>query len=323
MDFHERSLGMRVKISVLAGGVGAARFLRGLVEVVDPRDVTAIVNVGDDVELLGLRISPDIDIVTYTLAGIVDESKGWGIRGDSFEALSRLRTYGADAWMALGDGDLATHIFRTHRLSTGASLSEVADEVRRRLGVASRILPATDDQLTTMVRLEDGRLVSFEEYYVRYAFRPRISAVTYRGCSSAAPARGVLEAIDSADAVVIAPSNPVASVMPILCVEEIARALRRRNRRIAISPIVGGRAVKGPAAQMMSDLGIEASPVGVARLYRGMADAIVMDEVDAEMAGRVSSEAGLAALVADTMMVDAGARRRLAQFVVEASESLA
>ena len=313
---------MRVRISVLAGGVGASRFLRGLVEVVDPGDVTAIVNVGDDVELVGLRISPDLDIVTYALAGIVDEAKGWGVAGDTFEALSRLRAYGEDVWMALGDRDLATHILRTYRLSRGAKLSDFADELRRRLGVATRILPVTDDPLTTMVRLEDGRLISFEEYYVRYNFRPRISAVTYRGCSSARPARGVVEAIESADAVVIAPSNPLASVMPILCVEEVARAMRGRGRRIAISPIVGGRAVKGPAAQMMADLGIEATPVGVAKLYRGFVDALVLDLADAELAGRVRSEAGVEALVADTMMVDAEARRRLAAFVVEALGSL-
>ncbi|MGC8555502.1 MAG: 2-phospho-L-lactate transferase [Conexivisphaera sp.] len=307
---------------VLAGGVGAARFLSGLASILDPRDVTAVVNVGDDVELLGLRISPDLDIVTYTLAGIVDESKGWGIRGDTFSALARLRNYGADAWMALGDGDLATHIYRTARLREGASLSEVTEEIRVRLGVKSRVLPVTDDRLTTMIRLRSGQLISFEEYYVRHAFRPRISGLTYAGCSSARPARGVLEAIESADALMIAPSNPVASVMPILCVEEVARAVRRRRARVAVSPIVGGRAVKGPAAQMMSDLGMEPSPVGVAKLYRGFLDAMILDSEDSGLVGRIAEEVGVRAYVTDTMMVDQASRRRLAEFAVGVAREL-
>ncbi len=311
-----------MKFAVIAGGVGAARFLRGLVDVVPPEDVTAIVNVGDDVDVLGLRVSPDVDIVTYTLAGIVDESKGWGVRGDTFRALLRLRDYGEDVWMALGDVDLATHIFRTNALSSGRALSEVADEIRRRLGVRSRILPVTDDRITTFVRLLDGRFISFEEYYVRYASRPRISAVTYRGCSSARPARGVVESIESADAVIIAPSNPIASVMPVLCVEEVGRAVRRHGRRVAVTPIVGGRAIKGPAARMMSDLGIEASPVGVAKLYRGLVDAMVLDEVDRGLAERVRSEAGVIPFVANTIMADAQSRRALARAVVEASKAI-
>jgi len=305
-----------VRISVLAGGVGAARFLQGLVNVVEPRDVTAIVNVGDDVDVMGLRISPDLDIATYTLAGLVDESKGWGFRDDAFRALSRLRNYGADVWMALGDEDLATHIYRTYRLAGGARLSEVTDEIRARLGVASRIVPATDDRVTTLVRLAGGSTVSFEEYYVRYGFRPRISGVTYSGCSSAEPAPGAVEAIESADAVIIAPSNPIASVMPILCIGEIAKAMRNRKRRIAISPIVGGRAVKGPAVQMMADLGMEPSPVGVAKFYRGLLDAIIIDSRDAGLSARVESEAGIRSFTADTMMVSADAKRRLAEFTL-------
>ena len=307
---------MDTKIAVFAGGVGAARFLQGLVGVVEPRDVTVIVNVGDDVEVMGLRVSPDLDIVTYTLAGLVDESKGWGFRGDTFRALSRLKSYGADVWMALGDEDLATHIYRTYRLASGARLSEVTDEIRTRLGVASRIVPATDDRVTTLVKLADERIVSFEEYYVRYGFEPRISGVTYSGCSSAKPAPGVLEAIESADAVIIAPSNPIASIMPIICIEKIAEAMRNRERRIAISPIVRGRAVKGPAAQMMADLGMEPSPVGVANIYRGLVDAIVIDSRDADLSARVESETGIRPFITDTMMVSADAKRRLAEFTL-------
>ncbi len=304
-----------MKVTVLAGGVGAARFTQGLADIIGQENVTAVVNVGDDIEVLGLKVSPDLDIITYTLAGLIDEGKGWGFADDGFRALEMLRRYGSDIWMMLGDMDLATHIYRTFKLRLGTKLSEVTAKIAEALGVKARILPATDDKVTTLVQLTDGRLVSFEEYYVRLKFKPRINGIIYRGCSTAVPAHGVLEELEEADSVIIAPSNPLASIMPILCIGGIRARIRDRTGVAAISPIVGGRAIKGPADKMMRELDIEPSPVGVARLYRDLVDLIVMDSVDDVHADAIRAM-GIDVHSTNTLMIDRASRARLAKDVL-------
>lgn len=306
-----------MRVVVLSGGVGGARFASGVASLVGQENLTVIVNVGDDVDLLGLRVSPDLDIVTYTLAGLVDEEKGWGFAGDTFNLIQQLRAYGFEVWMKLGDRDLATHLYRTLRLREGATLSEVTNEIRMRLGVKSRILPVTNDRVTTMVELEDGRVVSFEEYFVKLGFRPGVRSVVYKGCGSARPAPGVLEEIQGSDAVIIGPSNPIASIMPILCVKGVRRSVMLKERVAAVTPIVGGRALKGPADKMMRELGLEASVLGVAKLYKGVASLMVIDEVDSGYESDVR-RLGFRVVVTDTLMKDAGSRLRLARTVLNA-----
>ena len=305
-------------IVTLAGGVGAARFLEGVVQVVPPEDVTAIVNTGDDVTMHGLYISPDVDIVTYTLAGIVDETHGWGVRGDTYHALEMLRRLGADTWFLLGDRDLATHIRRTELLRAGATLSEVADQVRRALGVAARILPMSDQPVGTHIRTPGG-LIHFESYLVQRRAEDQVLGVSFVGAEQARPAPGVLEAIRDAAAVLIAPSNPIVSVGTILAVPGVRAALEEtRAPVVAISPIVGGAAIKGPAAPLMAALGYEVSARGVAACYAGLADVLVIDQVDAALADDIRA-AGMDVIVADTIMRDAGAKRSLAQVALDAA----
>ena len=301
----------------LGGGVGASRFLQGLVRVVPPEELDVIVNTGDDVELHGLHISPDVDTVMYTLAGLVDEERGWGIRGDTFRCLEMLGRYGCETWFRLGDMDLATHIYRTHLLRRGMKLSEVTDLLRRLLGVKARIIPMTDDRVETWIRTPTGEM-HFQEYYVKRGAVDPVLGVVYRGIKDASPAPGVLDAIRDADGVIICPSNPVVSVMPILSIRGVRGALKRTGARVlAISPIVGGAPVRGPADKLMRGLGAEVSAYGVSKLYSDVLDHFIMDRRDEEQKTRIE-ELGIDVTVADTIMRSLEDKVRLARVAVEA-----
>ncbi|MBI3325214.1 MAG: 2-phospho-L-lactate transferase [Nitrospinae bacterium] len=275
-------------ITVLAGGVGAAKFLRGLVEVVDPRDITIIGNTGDDIDLHGLHISPDIDIVTYTLAGISHAEQGWGIQGDTFHTLEMLGRYGHPTWFNLGDYDLATHIHRTERLRCGWPLSAITDEIRRALGVIPRILPMTDQRTETKIVTDEG-VLHFQEYLVQRRMEPTIRDVIYEGIEVAVPAPGVCEALREADGIIIPPSNPIVSIGTILAVPGVRQAITaRRARLVGVSPIVQGATLKGPADKLMLALGYEASAVGVARYYGKLLDGFVLDALDQALQESIS-----------------------------------
>jgi LPPG:FO 2-phospho-L-lactate transferase len=308
-------------ITVLAGGVGAARFLQGLVGLVPPESVTIVGNVGDDLEVSGLHVSPDLDTVLYTLTGWIDEERGWGVREDSDRALSRARQLGAEAWFWLGDVDLGLHLARTERLAAGEPLSAATARLAEALGLRSRLVPCTDDRLRTMLSTAAGEL-DFQTYYVRRRHADEVRAVRFDGAADARPAPGVIEAIEHADVVVLAPSNPIISIGPILAVAGVREALRRRSRStVAVSPIVAGRALRGPAAAMLRSLGHEASAVGVAHLYAGLVDALVIDGQDEDLADRVEAT-GVRAVVTDTIMRDQAARRALAQAALDAAGAL-
>jgi LPPG:FO 2-phospho-L-lactate transferase len=305
----------------LAGGVGAARFLRGLVRVRPPEEVTVVVNTGDDVVLHGLHVSPDIDTVLYTLSGEVDPVNGWGRAGETWHAMDELERYGGLTWFRLGDRDLATHLYRTQRLAEGASLSLVTAELALARRLALRVLPMTDGRVETRVTVTDGdgeREVGFQEYFVQRRHSVPVTSVRFAGVDAATPAPGVVEAIAGADAVVVCPSNPVVSVGPILAVPGVRDAVAaRRDRVVAVSPIVAGAALKGPADRMMSELGVEPSVVGVARLYAGFASALVVDSVDAGRAGDVE-RTGMRCVVAPSVMHDEQAAAALATATLEA-----
>ncbi|MEZ5236788.1 MAG: 2-phospho-L-lactate transferase [Acidimicrobiales bacterium] len=288
-------------ITVLAGGVGAARMLAGLQLVADPATICAIVNVGDDTVLHGLHISPDLDTCTYTLAGAINPETGWGLVGETWHAMAALERYGGLTWFRLGDKDLATHLYRTHRLREGAPLSQITAEITAGWGLGVRLLPATDDPLATTVALTDGSTISFQDYFVRLQHGVPITGVHFDGADAARPAPGVLEAVAEADTVVIAPSNPIVSIGPLLAVPGLREAIARRDRTVAVSPIIGGAALKGPADRMLRELGHDVSVVGVARLYAPLAEVLVIDEVDAGLAGEVAA-AGIRPVVAPTIM---------------------
>ena len=308
-------------ITVLAGGVGAARYLAGQLLVTPPTDVTAVVNVADDIELHGLHVSPDIDTVIYTLSGAIDPDRGWGLADETWNALSELRALGIDAWFNLGDRDIGTHLFRTTLLREGLSLSDVTARLAAARGLGCRVLPASDQRIETRVTLASGDEVGFQDYFVRLGHNVAISKVRFAGVEAARPAPGVLEAIVDADVVVIAPSNPVVSIGPVLAVGGVAEALAaRRERTVAVSPIVAGAAIKGPAARMLRELGEEASVVGVARRYRDAAGALVIDEADADLASAVA-DAGVRAVVAPTIMSSPEAAAELARRTVAAVSS--
>jgi LPPG:FO 2-phospho-L-lactate transferase len=298
-------------ITVLAGGVGAARFLSGLVQVRPQSEITAIVNTGDDVVMHGLRISPDLDTVTYTLAGAINPETGWGLVGETWQAMGALERY-ADVrplasaagatWFGLGDKDLATHMYRTHRVAEGAPLSEVTAEITGAWGLAVRLVPMTDDQVETRFTVEGEGELGFQEYFVARKHDVAVTAVRFAGAEAARPAPGVLEALRGADTIVIAPSNPIISIGPILAVPGIRDELTaRRDRVVAISPIVAGTAIKGPADRLMTDLGHEASVVGVARIYADIASALIVDVADSGLVDAVE-ETGMRCVVAETVM---------------------
>ena len=310
-----------MRITVLAGGVGAARFLDGLCRAVDPASVTAICNVGDDFAWHGLHVSPDIDTVIYTLAGLEGE-QGWGLRDDSLTALGELARLGEEPWFQIGDRDLATHVWRTAQLCDGRPLSEVTAELARRRGLRLGVLPATDDPHPTVVVTPEGPL-SFQDYFVRGRADADVVGIDLPGAAAARPAPGVLEAVAEAGLVVVAPSNPFVSIEPVLEVPGLRRALRESAAaRVAVSPIVGDAAVKGPAAAMLRTLGHEVSALGVARLYVGVVDAFVLDQVDRALAPAVEA-LGLRAIVTDTMMTSPQRRAALATRVVAAAGDVA
>ena len=300
-------------ITVLAGGVGAARYLAGQLLVTPAADVTAVVNVADDVELHGLHISPDIDTVIYTLSGAIDTGRGWGLADETWNALGELRALGLDAWFNLGDRDIGTHLFRTTLLRDGRSLSDVTARLASARGVGCRVLPVSDQRIETMVTLASGDEIGFQEYFVRLAHGVVISGVRFAGVDGAQAAPGVLDAVAAADVVVIAPSNPVVSIGPVLAVGGVTEVLAaRRERNVAVSPIVAGAALKGPADRMLRELGEESSVVGVARRYRDVVATLVIDEADADLAPAVAAT-GVRPVVAPTVMSSPEAAAELAR----------
>ncbi|MEI8308048.1 MAG: 2-phospho-L-lactate transferase [Chloroflexales bacterium] len=307
-------------ILVLAGGVGAARFIEGLVQVVPPETITAVVNTGDDMELHGLRISPDLDIVTCTLADLIDREQGWGISGDTDECMSWLVKLGGPGWFKLGDRDLALHIRRTAMLREGFTLSQITDSFRQSLGVAVRIMPMSDDLVPTHILTDVGEM-HFEEYFVRRRAQDVVRGVRYVGIESARPAPGLLDLIASAEMILIAPSNPVVSVGPILAIPGVREAIIASPAPvITVSPIVGGAPIKGPAAPLMRALGLEISAVGVAQAYAGLLDGIVIDQVDANLAVRIEA-LGVRVAVTDTIMRGPTQKANLARVALQLAEA--
>ncbi len=311
-------------VVVLAGGVGAARFLQGLLAFHDPADVTIISNVGDDAEFFGLHVSPDIDIVLYHLAGLADEERGFGLRGDSFHTLDALARFGYDTWFRLGDRDLATCLTRSDLLRRGRTLSETTAEIARALAVPAAVLPVTDDPLRTKIRTSTG-VLDFQEWFVRGGAAEPAREIVFDGIESARPAPGVLEAIGQARTVIVAPSNPLVSIGPILAVPGVREALIETPARVAaVSPIVGGAAIKGPLAQMLRDQGLEASAVTIARLYQDFLDLLAIDSADAELWNEIEAldlpagRQGLEVLVADTIMASMEKKAALARVVLRA-----
>ncbi len=322
-------------ITVLAGGVGAARLLRGMVRAVPAAEVTAIVNTADDVILHGLHVSPDLDTVTYTLAEAGNPETGWGLAGETWQAMDSLERLGGHAWFRLGDRDLGTHLHRTGRLAEGAGLTAVTAEIAAAWGLELTLLPMTEDRVATMVTLacrdeareESGkqtsgrasREVGFQEYFVRLGHSVAVESVRFDGAQESLPGPGVLDALADADVVVIAPSNPIVSIGPLLAVPGIADALRsRRVDTVAVSPIVAGAALKGPADRLMRELGHEASVVGVARIYRDLAATLVVDTADAGLADAVEAE-GMACVVTHTIMSSPGVAADLSRRILEVS----
>jgi LPPG:FO 2-phospho-L-lactate transferase len=310
-------------IVALAGGVGAAKLLAGLVTVVDPSEVTAVVNTGDDLELHGLHISPDIDSVTYALAGLDNKATGWGVVDETWTVAENLKAIGGAAWFQLGDRDLATHLFRTQRLSEGATLSEVTAELTAARGVRAHLVPMSDQPVRTRVTLAepppgDAREVAFQDYFVRLGHALPVSSVRFSGAEAARPAPGVLEAMAAAEVVVCCPSNPVVSIGPILAVPGILHALQeRRDRVVGVSPIVAGTALRGPADRLLRELGHEVSALGVARLYAPWVGTLVIDEADESLAGAIEA-LGVRCVVAATVMTDTARAADLAKAVLGA-----
>jgi len=305
-------------ITALAGGVGAARFLRGLLEVHEPGDVTAVVNTGDDVVLHGLHVSPDIDTVTYTLAGAVNPETGWGLAGESWTVMDNLERYGGLTWFRLGDRDLATHLYRTQRLGEGATLSEVTRELAGSWGLGLRVIPMTDGRVETRLDVEGEGEVGFQDYFVRRRHSVAVKAVRYAGAAEAQPAPDVLDALSAASRVVICPSNPILSIAPILAVPGVEEALAaRREDVVAISPIVAGAALKGPADRIMAELGVEPTVIGVAHLYAAFTGTLVVDEADAHLAADVEAE-GVRCVVTPTVMHGLPEAAALARAVLDA-----
>jgi LPPG:FO 2-phospho-L-lactate transferase len=300
-----------VRAVLLSGGGGGARFARGLASVLEPGELTVVGNVGDDVEVLGLHVSPDLDSLLYTLAGLIDDERGWGRAGETWNALAAAGEWGGEDWFRLGDLDLGLHLVRSERLRTGARLSEVTAELAGRRGIATRIVPATDDRLRTQVVTPAGTF-GFQEWYVGRRHEDEVEGVEYEGAGEAVPAPGVVAALEAADAILLAPSNPFLSLGPILAVPGIRRALEgRRARSVTVSPLVGGRSVTGPLDRMLRRMAGCTTPAHVAACYRGLIDALVIDEADAP-----ASVPGVEVVATATLMRDRDAERRLAERVL-------
>src|SRR5229473_496789 len=308
------------KITALAGGVGASKLLLGLHEVMDPAHLTIIVNTGDDIVLHGLKISPDLDIVTYTLAGVVDSAKGWGFRSETFHALKHLAAYGRPDWFNLGDRDLATHIHRTALLAEGKTLSQAADSIRTALSVKSRILPMSDDPVPTIIVSNEGPL-HFQEYLVKRRAEPVVQGIRFEGADSARPAPGVLEAIHDADRIIICPSNPLISIGPVLTVPYVRELLRARREKVfAVCPIVGGKSLKGPSDKMLAQLGHQPTALGVAKLYADFTGTFVIDPADKAQASAISA-LGIKIAILPTVMKTRAQKRKLARALLFLSYS--
>jgi LPPG:FO 2-phospho-L-lactate transferase len=304
-----------MRIAVLAGGVGGARFVQALTEVVPPSDMTVIANVGDDLEVHGLHVSPDVDTLLYTLAGLGDEERGWGRADETWNARDTIEHLGGETWFQLGDRDLGLHLLRTEALRSGDPLSAVTERIARAVGLELALLPATDDRLRTRIRTPAGEF-EFQEWFVARGHADRVDQVVYDGAADATPAPGVLEALEAAELIAIAPSNPFVSIGPILAVDEI-RALveRRRERVVAVSPLIGGRAVKGPAEAMFQSLAGGTGAAQVADCYKGLIGALVIDEADADDAAAIA-ERGVRPLVTRTLMSEPDARAALVETVL-------
>jgi LPPG:FO 2-phospho-L-lactate transferase len=300
-------------VAVICGGVGAARLLVGLQQVVPADQLTAIVNVGDDMVLHGLHISPDLDTIMYTVSGQSSVDRGWGLEGESWQAMETLGRYGGADWFALGDRDLGTHLYRTDQLHQGRSLSAVTADMARAWGIEFGLVPVTDGTLRTMVTLADGGEVSFQEYFVGLRHDVAVRSVRFDGAADVVLQPEARAALETAEQIIVAPSNPVVSIDPVLAVPGVAELLqRRRSSVVAVSPIVGGKALKGPAARLMTELGREASALGVARWYRSVIGKLILDTVDGDLAPEVA-ELGIEPVVADTIMAEPGVQESLAR----------
>jgi LPPG:FO 2-phospho-L-lactate transferase len=310
----------KLKITALAGGVGASKLLLGLCHEMNPADLTIIVNTGDDIVLHGLKISPDLDIVTYTLAGVVDQKKGWGLRAETFHTLKHLAAYGRPNWFNLGDRDLATHIHRTAMLADGKTLSQAADSIRIALGVESRILPMSDTPIPTIIESNEGPL-HFQEYLVRRCTEPVVKGIRFDNVESAQPAPGVLEAIRDADRILICPSNPLISIGPILAVPLIRDELRTHKQKVfAVCPIVGGKSLKGPSDKMLAQLGHKPTALGVAKLYADFTGTFVIDPADKSQSAAITA-LGMKVAILPTVMKTLAQKRKLSRSLLSLSSS--
>lgn len=308
-------------VTALAGGVGASRFLRGLARVIDPAHLCVIVNTGDDEEFFGLHVSPDLDTVTYTLAEAIDPKKGWGLAEETFRCLTALERYYPGTWFGLGDTDLATHLFRTQQLRQGKSLSEVTTAIARAWRVPATLLPMSNDPVRTVVHTEAGAL-PFQEYFVKRRSEGQVQKVELRGITSATPAPGVCEAIRTAHLVILPPSNPIVSIGPILALPGVREALRNTTAPVvAVSPLIAGKPVKGPADRLLSGLGIEVSVIGVAGLYQDFLDTFVIDTQDVSQRERLE-RLGLSVIVTDTIMSDMEKSVALARTIMEGMQNV-
>jgi LPPG:FO 2-phospho-L-lactate transferase len=301
-----------MSVAIVCGGVGAARLLRGMTQVVPDDELIAIANVADDLVLHGLNVSPDLDTIVYTVSESVSAERGWGLEGETWHAMEALGRYGDLNWFSLGDKDLGTHLYRTHRLSEGATLAEVTGEIARAWGLDFELLPVTNDEIRTMVTTEDEGEISFQDYFVRRQHDVAVTSVRFAGVEACEPAPGVLEALSNAGRIVVAPSNPAVSIDPVLAVPGVREVLvQRRADIVAVSPIIGGKALKGPADRLLRELGREASALGVARWYAGIIGTLIIDEVDAGLAPAIEAE-GVSAVVAPTIMKDRASAAALA-----------
>jgi len=305
----------------LAGGVGAAKFLDGLAHYHPPERITVVVNTGDDLEYLGSQISPDIDIVTYTLAGVVDPDRGWGFKSDTYHCMEQLERYGAETWFRIGDADFATHLLRSAYLQQGFTLSEVTERIRNALEVKVRILPMSDDRVATKIKTPEG-LLDFQEYFVKRKFSDRVEDVTYEGADHATPADGVLDAVKKSDVIILCPSNPILSIGPILAIPGIREGLAKaRGRIVGVTPIIAGKSLKGPLDRIMQNLGLDVSSYGVAQLYKGVLDGFVIDEADKALTSKIAA-LGIHVRQTNTLMDSPEARVRLARETVSLAEGI-
>ncbi len=301
-------------ITILAGGTGSAKLVRGFAALTN--DITIISNVGDNIWQFGLYVCPDIDTIVYSLAGILDERRSWGIKDDSFNCLDQLRKYGVPTWFSLGDRDMATHILRTQMLRQGHTLTEITESTRKRLGISARIFPSTDDQVTTIISTAKGKM-HLQDFWVKNKGTPRVTGVSFDGSETAIPNPNVIKAIRKASAVVVAPGNPVSSIGPIIAIKEIRQELRRkRSNVVAVSPIIGGRAISGPAADYMKAEGLDISSLGVAKYYRAFVGTFVISESDHSMASGIR-KLGMTVLETNLVMKNKHAEIRLAGYLLK------